>query len=115
MERVSVRPEADADGWTLTPLADPILNNDLAMVHGGVVAPATKVVAHGSLHMAHHVSDSKYTGSMRVNYLRPMRVGGSTRYTASPVQIGRGTAVMDSVAVGDDGRTSAVARVTSYL
>jgi uncharacterized protein (TIGR00369 family) len=114
LQRMSVRPEIDAHGYTLIPLPDPILNNDLAMVHGGVVATALEMVARGSLSVADDVSGSMYTGSMRVNYLRPMRIGGPARYTASPVRVGRGTAVMDSVAIGHDGRASAVARVTAY-
>lgn len=114
LDRMSVRSETDTKGYALIPMPDPILNNDMGMVHGGVVAATLELVAQGSLRLAQDDSDGKYTGSMRINYLRPMRVGGSARYTASPVRVGRGTAVMDGVAIGDDGRPSAIARVTAY-
>ncbi len=56
-------------------------------------------------------SDAHYLGSLRINYLRPMKVGDGARYDATPVRIGRGSAVVDSVAIGADGQASAIARV----
>jgi acyl-coenzyme A thioesterase PaaI-like protein len=43
-----------------------------------------------------------------------MMTGGEARYEARVVRAGRSTALVDVAAVGADGRTAAVVRVTGY-
>ncbi|MGZ5363854.1 MAG: PaaI family thioesterase [Mycobacterium sp.] len=54
------------------------------------------------------------TASVKVNFLRPFYAGNHSRYEASPLRIGRATAVADAQAIGDDGRVALTARVTAY-
>ncbi|CAM3209413.1 uncharacterized protein (TIGR00369 family) [Williamsia muralis] len=114
LEQLSLRVDGASSGYSLIPMLDPDLNNDIGSVHGGVVAIALELVAVGALQSKQGDSDAHYSGSLRINYLRPMKVGDGARYNATPVRIGRGTAVADSVAIGADGQASAIARVTRY-
>jgi acyl-coenzyme A thioesterase PaaI-like protein len=49
-----------------------------------------------------------------VNFLRPFFASGESRYVATPVRVGRNTAVADAQAIGADGKTALTARVTAY-
>jgi uncharacterized protein (TIGR00369 family) len=90
---------------------NPAINNRIGAVHGGVatagleLAAAAAIAAEGN-HMA--------TASIRVNFLRPFMSSEQSHYLATPLRIGRTSAVADAQAIGADGRTAIVARVTAY-
>ena len=93
-------------------LADPSLQNGIGIVHGGVIVAAAETVA--SATMNRDRATPLATGAVRANYLRPMFTGGQARYEARIVRAGRSTALVDVAAIGADGRTAAVVRVTGY-
>jgi uncharacterized protein (TIGR00369 family) len=95
----------------LRQLADPVLYNDVGIVHGGVSAAALELAASAAM------SDSEAplrTASVRVNFLRPFIAGGRSRYEATALRIGRGTAVADAQAIDDQDRLALTARITAY-
>jgi uncharacterized protein (TIGR00369 family) len=95
----------------LQQLTDPILTNGVGTVHGGVAAAALELVASAAINTnGMHMR----TASVRVNFLRPFYASDNSRYEATPLRIGRGTAVADAHAVGEDGRVALTARVTAY-
>jgi acyl-coenzyme A thioesterase PaaI-like protein len=49
-----------------------------------------------------------------VNFLRPFHGGGGAHYLATPVHAGRSSGVAEARAVGADGRTAMLARLTAY-
>jgi uncharacterized protein (TIGR00369 family) len=87
------------------------INNRVGAVHGGVAAAGLELAASGAINTGGpHLA----TASLRVNYLRPCLAGKHSRYVASPLRVGRTSAVADAQAIGDDGRTAIVARMTAY-
>jgi acyl-coenzyme A thioesterase PaaI-like protein len=57
---------------------------------------------------------SLQTASLRVNFLRPFFAGANSRYEGTALRVGRGSAVGDAQAIGDDGKIALTARVTAY-
>jgi len=103
----------------LAQLVDPILNNSLGIVNGGVASAGLELVASASINTAAingaaEPGDLLQTASLRVNFLRPFFAGGASRYVGSPMRVGRRTAVGDAEAIGDDGKVALTARVTAY-
>lgn len=90
---------------------DPILINALGIVNGGVASAGLELAASAALNTG---DQPMRTATMRVNFLRPFFAGGNSRYEARPLRLGRGTAVADAQALGDDGRVALVARLTAY-
>ncbi len=111
-ELMAVQPAPAPDGVrVLRQLVDPFLNNAVGIVNGGIASAglelaASAVVNTGEVPMR--------TASVRVNFLRPFYANESSRYEAAPVRVGRGTAVADAHAIGDDGRPALAARITAY-
>jgi acyl-coenzyme A thioesterase PaaI-like protein len=62
----------------------------------------------------HEQSEPFRTASIRINFLRPFFAGAQSIYEGTALRIGRTSAIADSRAVGDDGKTSVIARVTGY-
>lgn len=91
--------------------ADPILNNAVGIVNGGVASAGLELAASASVNAA---LPPMRTASIRVNFLRPFFFGDRSRYEASPLRIGRGTAVADAQAIDADGRPALAARITAY-
>ncbi|CAN5739664.1 hotdog fold thioesterase [soil metagenome] len=106
-ELMSVRADGPA---MLTQLVDPILNNSLGIVNGGVASAGLELVASAVINAGEHLQ----TASLRVNFLRPFFAGGASRYVGTPMRVGRRTAVGDAEAIGDDGKVALTARVTAY-
>ncbi|WP_375484965.1 PaaI family thioesterase [uncultured Mycobacterium sp.] len=101
----------DGQRRVLRQLADPVLYNDVGIVHGGVSAAALELAASAA------ISDSNpplRTASLRVNFLRPFIAGGRSRYEASALRIGRGAAVADAQAIDDQDRLALTARISAY-
>ncbi|BBZ14885.1 phenylacetic acid degradation protein (plasmid) [Mycobacterium branderi] len=107
---VEVTPSNDGRR-VLRQLTDPVLYNDVGIVHGGVSSAGLELAASAV------ISDDGSplrTASVRVNFLRPFMAGECSRYEAAPLRIGRGTAVADAQAIDDMGRVALTARVTAY-
>jgi uncharacterized protein (TIGR00369 family) len=108
---VGIRP-GGADS-VLSQRVDPNLNNDIDIVHGGVAATGLELAASAAINKDRS-DDLLQTASLRVNFLRPFFAGAESRYVGTPMRIGRGSAVGDAQAIGDDGKVALTARVTAY-
>ncbi|MEW5809385.1 MAG: PaaI family thioesterase [Actinomycetota bacterium] len=95
---------------------DRAVYNGVGMVHGGVSSMGLELVASAAINKGTDIgTDTAFvTGSLRVNFLRPMHGGAGAHYSATPARIGRRSAVADAVAVGSDGRPALVGRLTGY-
>ncbi|MBU8815175.1 hotdog fold thioesterase [Mycolicibacterium goodii] len=111
-ERLSVEvAESGGATKTLRQLSDPVVNNSLGIVHGGISAAALELVASAAVNDGEAVLR---TASLRVNYLRQFSGGPRARYEGTAIRVGRTMAVADAQAIGDDGKTALLARVTAY-
>jgi uncharacterized protein (TIGR00369 family) len=105
--------EAEDGSRVLRQCVDPILNNSLGIVNGGVASAGLEVVASAAVNPGS--GPHLRTASLRVNFLRPFFSGAQSRYLGTPLRIGRSTAVADATAVDDSGKVALAARVTAYL
>ncbi|BCO34254.1 phenylacetic acid degradation protein [Mycobacterium heckeshornense] len=108
---VTIKPTTDGTR-VLSQGVDPILNNAIGVINGGVASAGLELAASAATNS--RGGPPMRTASVRVNFLRPFYAGERSRYEATPLRIGRGTAVADAVALGDDGRVAVAARVTAY-
>jgi uncharacterized protein (TIGR00369 family) len=92
---------------------NPVLNNSLAIVHGGVAAAGLELAASAALN-ADHPERPLNTASLRVNFLRQFFSGGDSRYVGTALRIGKRSGTADAQAVGADGETALVGRITAY-
>jgi uncharacterized protein (TIGR00369 family) len=90
---------------------DPFLNNAVGVVNGGVASAGLELAASAVVNTD---GPPMRTASVRVNFLRPFLSGDHSRYEASPLRIGRATAVADAQALAEDGRPALTARITAY-
>ena len=110
---MAVEPIARGDGaYRLHQRPDPMINNLIGIVHGGVSSAGLELVAAAAIN--HEQSEPFRTASIRINFLRPFFAGAQSIYEGTALRIGRTSAIADSRAVGDDGKTSVIARVTGY-
>jgi uncharacterized protein (TIGR00369 family) len=113
-DRLSVEvAESGGTTKTLRQLSDSVVNNSLGIVHGGISAAALELVASAALNDG-RPDEPLRTASLRVNYLRQFRGGTRARYEGTAIRVGRTMGVADAKAIGDDGRTALLARVTAY-
>jgi len=111
-ELMAVEPmPATDDVRVLRQHADPFLNNAVGIVNGGIASAGLELAASAAVNTG---NAPMRTASVRVNFLRPFPAGETSRYEATPLRVGRGTAVADAQAIGDDGRPALVARITAY-
>ncbi|MET0899239.1 MAG: PaaI family thioesterase [Mycobacterium sp.] len=115
---IGVLPET-AGSVVLAQHVDPILNNSLGIVNGGVASAGLELAASAVINTAvinagSGPDDLLRTASLRVNFLRPFFAGGTSRYVGTSMRVGRRTAVGDAEAIGDDGKVALTARVTAY-
>ena len=103
---------ADDGTFRLHQRPDPMINNLIGIVHGGVSSAGLELVAAAAIN--HEQSEPFRTASIRINFLRPFVSGAQSVYEGTALRIGRTSAIADSRAVGDDGKTSVIARVTGY-
>ncbi|BBU21043.1 phenylacetic acid degradation-like protein [Mycobacterium xenopi] len=108
---VTIKPTSDGTR-VLSQGVDPILNNAIGVINGGVASAGLELAA--SAAMNSRGGPTMRTASVRVNFLRPFYASEHSRYEAAPLRIGRGTAVTDAVALGDAGKVAVAARVTAY-
>lgn len=104
--------ESGGDASTFVQADDPVLNNLVGTVHGGVSSMGLELAGSAALHRA--AGAPFRTASLRVNFLRPFHGGGEARYTGHALHAGRGSGVAEAVALGADGRTALLARLTAY-
>jgi uncharacterized protein (TIGR00369 family) len=102
-----------ADRVVLSQGVDQNLNNDIDIVHGGVAAAGLELAASAAINQ-NRCGDLLQTGSLRVNFLRPLFAGDASRYEGTRLRVGRSTAVGDAQALGDGGTVAITARVTAY-
>ena len=114
-DRMAVRvAEGGGAGKVLVQDSDPVLNNSLGIVHGGVSAMALELV--GSAAVNENRDDRPLnTASLRVNFLRQFRSGPESRYVGTPLRVGRSSGVSEARAIGSDGEAAIIARLTAYL
>lgn len=114
-DRMAVR-VAESGGATkvLIQDSDPVLNNSLGIVHGGVSAMALELVGSAAVNDGRNDMPLS-TASLRVNFLRQFRITPESRYEGSALRVGRSSAVAEARAVGDDGKAAIIARLTAYL
>lgn len=92
---------------------DPVLNNAVGAVHGGVSSMGLELV--GSAALNRDGAETLFrTASLRVNFLRPFHGGAEAHYVARPLHAGRRSGVAETQAVGADGRVALTARLTAY-
>jgi uncharacterized protein (TIGR00369 family) len=91
---------------------DPMVNNLIGIVHGGVSSAGLELV--GAAAFNHGQREFLRTASIRVNFLRPFSAGAESVYEATALRIGRTSAIADAAAIGPDGRPAVIARVTGY-
>ncbi len=112
-ELMSARPLAvEHDTYRLRQQPDPIINNLIGIVHGGVSSAGLELVAAAAINHGRDVP--LRTASIRVNFLRPFFAGTESRYEGTTLRIGRNSAIGEAQAVGDDGKVAVIARVTGY-
>lgn len=114
---MAVEPLVVRDGFvTLLQRPDPMVNNMIGFVHGGVSSAGLELAAAAALN--HAESHPFQTASIRVNFLRPFstdpRARTGSHYEGSALRIGRTSAVADARAIGPDGKAAVIARVTAY-
>ena len=110
---MAVEPLAVEEGtYRLRQQPDPMINNLIGIVHGGVSSAGLELVAAAAIN--HEQSEPFRTGSIRINFLRPFISGAQSFYEGTALRIGRTSAIGDARAVGDDGKTAVIARVTGY-
>jgi uncharacterized protein (TIGR00369 family) len=111
---MAVQSQTGQDGSTvLSQHADPDLNNDIGIVHGGMAAAGLELAASAAINSDGAVGPFQ-TASLRVNFVRPFIAGSTSRYVGTALRVGRTTAVADAQAIGDDGKVALTARVTAY-
>jgi uncharacterized protein (TIGR00369 family) len=113
-DRMAVRvAEGGGAAKVLQQLADPVLNNSLGVVHGGVSAVAAELVANAAVN--EDCGDRPLrTASLRVNFIRQFRGGTESRYAGTALRVGRSTGIAEAQAIGPDGQVAILARLTAY-
>ncbi|MGE2729445.1 hotdog fold thioesterase [Mycolicibacterium vaccae] len=103
--------ESGGAATVLMQRSDEVLNNLVGTVHGGVSAMGLELVGAAALDTG---GGTFRTGSLHVNYLRPFHGGAEAHYEGRTLRVGRSTGLAEARAVGHDGRTALVARLTAY-
>lgn len=114
-EKLAVR-VAETGGQTkvLQQSSNPVLDNSIGVVHGGVSACALELVASAAVNDG-RIDEPLQTASLRVNFVRPFHSGAESRYEGSVLRVGRSSGIGEARAVGDDGTVAIVARLTAYV
>jgi acyl-coenzyme A thioesterase PaaI-like protein len=112
---------SDGSDYRMVQRPDPMVNNLIGIVHGGVSSAGLEIVASAAVN--HGQAEPLRTGSIRVNFLRPFfssagvgaeSVCAESVYVGSALRVGRTAAVGDARAIGPDGKSAVIARVTAY-
>jgi uncharacterized protein (TIGR00369 family) len=106
--------ESGGAGKALMQDPDPVLNNSLGIVHGGVSAMALELVGSAVVNEGRD-DDPLHTASLHVNFLRQFHSSPESRYEGTALRIGRSTGVAEARAIDATGKPAIIARVTAYL
>jgi acyl-coenzyme A thioesterase PaaI-like protein len=106
-------PQRDGAAHVLPQGSDPVLNNSMHILHGGIASAGLEVVASAAVNEG-RPGDPLITASLRVNFLRQFPTGGESRYVGTALRVGRRSGGADAQAIGSDGQTALVARLTAY-
>ena len=99
-DRMAVRvAESGGAAKVLMQLPDPVLNNSLGIVHGGVCAMALEMVASAAVNAGREVQPL-HTASLRVNFIRPFHSSPESRYVGTALRVGRSSGVGEAQAIG---------------
>jgi len=112
-EIMALRTGAGEGASVIHQLPNPVLNNSLAIMHGGVAAAGLELAAGAALN-ADDPERPLNCASLRVNFLRQFISGDQSRYVGMALRVGRRSGVADAQAIGADGQVALVARVTAY-
>ncbi len=113
-DRMAVRvAESGSAAKVLQQLPDPVLNNSLGIVHGGVSAMALELVASAAINEGREDRPLR-TASLRVNYIRQFVASPKSRYVGTALRVGRRSGIGEAQAIGPDGKAAIVARLTAY-
>jgi acyl-coenzyme A thioesterase PaaI-like protein len=113
-DRMAVRvAEGGGAATVLQQLADPVLNNSLGIVHGGVSAMAAELVASAAIN-ADSPDRPLRTASLRVNFIKQFRSSAESRYVGTALRVGRSSGIGEAQAIGPDGQVAIIARLTAY-
>ena len=93
---------------------DPVLNNSLGIVHGGVSAMALELVGSAAVNDGRD-DQPLHTASLRVNFLRQFPSGPESRYVGIALRSAAAAGVAEAQSVGDSGKAAIIARITAYL
>lgn len=114
-DRMAVRvAESGGEAKVLVQDPDPVLNNSLGIVHGGVSAMALELVGSAAVN-AGRDDQPLNTASVRVNFVRQFGSGPGSRYVGTALRVGRSSGIAQAQAVGGDGEVAILARITAYL
>lgn len=102
----------EGETYRLRQRPDPMINNLIGIVHGGVSSAGLELAAAAAFN--HGQDRPLRTASIRVNFLRPFLAGAQSHYESTALRIGRTSAIADATAIGDDGKPAVIARVTGY-
>lgn len=92
-------------------LADPVINNALGIVNGGVSAAGAELAASVAIDSAKGPAQA---ASLRVNFLRPFHAGGGAHYLGSVLSAGRNVTLAQGSAINGDGSKAVTVVVTAY-
>lgn len=106
-------PHRQDDTHVLPQGSDPVLNNSLGVVHGGIATVGLELAAAAAVN-AGRDDDPLGTASLRVNFLRQFIAGGESRYAGTALRVGRRSGVAEAQAIGADGKVAIIARLTAY-
>jgi acyl-coenzyme A thioesterase PaaI-like protein len=117
-DRMAVRvAESGGSAKTLQQLPDPVLNNSLGIVHGGVSAMALELVASAAVNAGREDRPLR-TASLRVNFIRQFSITAEgapeSRYVGTALRVGRRSGIGEAQAIGPGGEVAIVARLTGY-
>jgi uncharacterized protein (TIGR00369 family) len=114
-DRMAVRiAESGGAAKVLVQDSDPVLNNSLGIVHGGVSAMALELVGSAAVNDGRE-DHPLHTASLRVNFLRQFHSDPESRYEGTPLRVGRSSGVAEARAVDATGKPAIIARITAYL
>jgi len=106
-------PHVDGAQVVLPQCSDPVLNNSIGVVHGGIASAGLEIGAAAALNVGRGDAPLA-TASLRVNFLRQFFAGGESRYAGMALRVGRRSGVAETQAIGSDGKVAIIGQLTAY-
>ena len=105
--------EVDSAKAVLHQSPNPVLNNTIGIVHGGVAAAGLELAASAALNVGRR-DEPLQTASLKVNFMRQFVSGGQSRYIGTSLRTGRRSGLAEAQAIGADGEIALSAQITAY-